>query len=260
MDGSDMRPRALVLTLTLICLLGAACVWAAAGSGSVETPPSKAGGSAEPRFELRGDWRFGSLRYRFSGRAGRMEGASRALHVIGECRLDKGTRVFRGFRFAGVSDGHDVWNGKRAVVRRDCSLRLIRSTVTVIDDLRFSERSGGEKSVFRRIRPKVRPSDPVVGAWVRNDAGIVVSAEGRRYEGRAREAFRIANGCVVAAGTLIWAMRPTAPGRYEGSIPTFQRPPGCEPGARNGSSWRVIAKNELERQTPTGEKFTYARG
>jgi hypothetical protein len=135
----------------------------------------------------------------------------------------------------------------------------------VTSDLRFTETSklpGGraQSSLFRRIRPRVRAADPIVGTWVRNNAGIVVSAAGDRYEGRARESFLISNGCTVPAGSVIWTMRPTAPGRYEGTIPTFLQPPGCEPGARNRSAWRIASATQLVRQSPDGNVYAYQRG
>jgi hypothetical protein len=101
----------------------------------------------------------------------------------------------------------------------------------------------------------------VIGTWLRNGAGVVVSREGRLYVGRAREAFGIANGCIVPAGAVVWRLRPLAPGRYSGTIQTFFGPPACKPGALDATSWRFgDTDSVLIRESSQGQAFPYTRG
>jgi hypothetical protein len=101
----------------------------------------------------------------------------------------------------------------------------------------------------------------VIGTWLRNGAGVVVRREGRLYVGRAREAFSIANGCSVPAGSVVWRLRPLAPGRYSGTIQTFFGPPGCKPAALDPTSWRFGSSDSvLVRESTQGQSFPYTRG
>jgi hypothetical protein len=89
----------------------------------------------------------------------------------------------------------------------------------------------------------------------------VVTREGRLYVGRAREAFSIANGCTVPAGSLVWRLRPLAPGRYSGTIQSFFAPPGCAPAALDPTSWHFGQnRSELVRESSQGQAFPYTRG
>jgi hypothetical protein len=259
-----MRPGMRPATVIVLCLTAAACAAGPSFSAAVGDPEASA--DAKPRYQLLGDWRFGSGRYRFTQAGSAVKGRSRRTVRVGGCTVRRGETVFRGFRFAGASGRADVWKGRLAFVRGGCRRELVPSTIRITSDLRFSESSrlpGGRRpppNVFRRVRPMVRATDPVVGTWVRNAAGIVVTVANDRYEGRARESFLIRNGCTVAAGTLVWAMRPTAPGRYEGTIPTFEQPPGCQPSTRNPSRWRLESRTRLVREAADGSLFPYDRG
>ena len=110
------------------------------------------------------------------------------------------------------------------------------------------------------MRPPLSPTEPVLGTWVRNGAGLVVAQEGSLYVGRARESYAIANGCTVAAGTVVWRMRPVAPGRYSGTIQTFFGPPGCAPASLDKSTWVLDPGGaQLVRQAAPGQAFPYTR-
>jgi hypothetical protein len=264
MEASEMRPRLRAATVIALSLAGAyTFVPVATASTGARAAADEA---ASPLFQILGDWRFGRGRYRFTEEDGVVRGRARVSLDLGACTVRRGETVFRGFRFVGTSERTDVWRGRLALVREGCRRVLVPSTIRVTSDLRFTEtstlpgESSPQSSLFRRIRPPVRSSDPVVGTWVRNAAGIVVSAAGDHYEGRAREAFLISNGCTVPAGTLIWTMRPTAPRRYQGTLPTFLKPPGCEPGPRNRSAWRLTSATQLLRQSPDGNVYAYQRG
>jgi hypothetical protein len=97
---------------------------------------------------------------------------------------------------------------------------------------------------------------------VRNDVGVRVTAARGGYEGRAREAFLIANGCTLPAGTVIWRLAPLAPGRYDGTVQTYRAPSaGCRPGTRAPSRWRLTSGGDgLTRISSTGDSFPYDRG
>jgi hypothetical protein len=250
-----MRPRVRAFTFITTLTLFAASAGAAASWSSEGSP--QPGPSAAPRYQLEGDWRLDrQSTYRIEIRGGKAEGRVRRTVKVGGCTLRKGSVMFSAFRFAGTSDSRDLWKGQVAVAGRDCRRTLVPSTIAVLGNLRFEE---GPR-VFRRVRPKVRASDPIVGTWLRNNAGIVVTAGSRHYEGRAREAFLIPNGCTVPAGTLVWTIRPLAPGSYDGRIPTFLPPPGCHAGKSNTSAWTLSSPNRLIRRSQAGGEFEYLRG
>ena len=223
---------------------------------------------ATPKYELAGDWSFHGDKYRFAEKHGSASGRSLTSVRIGHCLIRKGTVVFSSYRFAATHGGSDYWKGRVAVVSgKHCSRRLVPSKIAVESDLRFTESSklpGGHRpppSTFSRIRPPLSSHDPVIGTWLRNGAGVVVKREGRLYLGRAREAFGIANGCTVPAGSVVWRLRPLAPGRYSGTIQTFFGPPGCKPGALDATSWRFgTTDSVLIRDSLQGQSFQYTRG
>jgi hypothetical protein len=223
--------------------------------------------AASPKYELKGEWSFHGDRYLFAARRGAMSGRSLTGVRIGHCVVRKGTVVFSSYRFAATHGGSDYWKGRVALVGgKHCRRRLVSSTIVVVSDLRFTESSklpGGRRpppSTFSRIRPPLSSTDPVLGTWLRNGAGVVVKREGRLYVGRARESFGIANGCTVPAGSVIWRLRPLAPGRYSGTIQTYLGPPGCSPAALDPTSWRLAKSNSvLVRESTQGQSFPYAR-
>ncbi len=239
-----------------------------AGCLAVIVPAEVHAATPAPRFELAGDWSFHGDRYRFATRKRAVSGRSLTSVRIGHCVVRKGSKVFSGYRFSATHGGADYWKGKLALVGgKHCKRRLVSSTIKVESDLRFTESSklpGGRRpppSTFKRIRPPIRASDPVIGTWLRNGAGVVVKREGRLYVGRARESFGIANGCAVAAGSIVWRLRPLAPGRYSGTIQTFFGPPGCKPAALDPTSWRFgRTSGVLVRESSQGQAFPYTRG
>jgi hypothetical protein len=253
--------RSPILAVAALLLLGAGP--AHAGTSH----PAQQDGD-EPRYELRGDWRFerGGT-YRFTERRGRVDGRSRAALRLGGCRIRRGTVVFRRYRFVRRDGDDDVWRGRIAFVRDGCRRVFVSSTIVVHSDLRFTETSrlDGRRQRpgrFNRVRPRVRAGDPVIGTWVRNNVGIVVTASRGDYEGRARESFEIRNGCVIPAGTLIWRITPLSPGIYDGSIGTFLSPrSNCRPGDPAQSRWRLSEADELVRESVgEGRSFLYQRG
>ena len=238
--------------------LGGCLAWVVPGEAVAAAPA--------PKFELAGEWSFHHDRYRFATGHGAVSGKSLTSVKIGHCTVAKGSAVFRGYRFAATHGGADYWKGHVTVVGKHCKKRLVSSTIKVESDLRFTEASrlpGGRRpppSTFNRIRPPLAAADPVLGTWLRNGAGVVVKREGRLYVGRARESFGIANGCTVSAGSIVWRLRPLAPGRYSGTIQTFFGPPGCKPAALDDTSWR-FGKNTrtLVRESSQGQSFPYTR-
>jgi hypothetical protein len=223
--------------------------------------------AATPRYELAGGWSFHGDKYRFTTKHGVVSGRSLASVRVGHCLVRKGSVVFSSYRYAATHGGSDYWKGRVALVAgKHCRRRLVISTIRVESDLRFTESSrlpGGRRpppSTFSRIRPPLSSSDPVIGTWLRNGAGVVVKREGRLYIGRAREAFAIANGCTVSAGSVVWRLRPLAPGRYSGTIQTFFGPPGCAPAALDATSWRFGSTDStLIRESIQGQDFPYTR-
>jgi hypothetical protein len=244
--------RGLVAALTLAC-----CVAAAAA-------PAHA--AAAPKYQLLGDWRFHGDAYRFSAHGGTVAGRSLASVRIGQCVVRKGAVVFRDYRFRATHGRIDYWKGRLALLGAGCKTKLVASTITVASDLRFSESSrlpGGRRpppSAFTRIRPALTSSDPVIGTWLRNGAGVVVAREGSLYVGRAREAFAIANGCTVQAGAAVWRLRPLAPDRYSGTIQTFLGPPSCSAAGLDSTAWRFgPTRMDLLRESSDGQVFPYRR-
>lgn len=247
-----MRGPALVLTV--------ACGLAALTGGAAQA-------AATPRYELAGEWVFHGDKYGFTSHHGALSGRSLTSVRIGHCLVRKGSIVFQGYRFHGSSGGSDNWRGRLALVGgKRCRRKLVSSTIVVESDLRFTESSrlpGGKRpppSTFSRVRPPLSSRDPVIGTWLRNGAGVVVAREGGLYVGRAREAFGIANGCTVQAGTTVWRLRPLAPDRYSGTIQTFFGPPMCAPAALDPSTWLFGSSHQqLLRQSAQGQAFPYAR-
>jgi hypothetical protein len=245
--------RRTVVLLTLAC-----CVAAAPASAPATT--------ATPRFQLLGDWSFHGHRYRFTVKNGVVSGSALSRVRVGHCLQKKGAVLFRGYRFLGFRGKADIWRGRLAVVTESCRRTRVRSTITQSSELFFSESSrlpGGRRpppGTFKRVRPPLSPTDPVLGTWVRNGAGVVLGLEGPLYVGRAREQFTIANGCTVGAGTVVWRMRPVAPDRYSGTIQTFFGPPGCAPASLDASTWIFAAAGtQLVRQSAQGQAFPYVR-
>ncbi|HEY7631717.1 MAG TPA: hypothetical protein VH817_13490 [Thermoleophilaceae bacterium] len=245
-----MRAHVALLTLGCLAVIGPAQAHA-----------------ASPNYELVGSWSFHGDKYRFTTKHGAVSGQSLTSVRIGHCVVRKGSTVFSGYRYSATHGGSDYWKGKVAAVgRKHCKRRLVSSTIKVESDLKFTESSrlpGGRRappSTFNRIRPPLSASDPVIGTWLRNGAGVIVKREGRLYIGRAREAFGIANGCTVPAGAIVWRMRPLAPGRYSGTIQTFFGPPGCKPAALDPTSWRFSnGHSMLVRESSQGQSFPYKR-
>jgi hypothetical protein len=232
----------------------------------VAAPASAATATPTPRFQLLGDWSFHGHHYRFVSRHGLMFGRSLSSIRVGRCLERKGSEVFRGYRFKGIRGGADTWKGRLAVVGGNCRRILVASTITQASELFFSESSklpGGRRpppGTFKRVRPPLSATDPVLGTWVRNGAGVVVALEQQLYVGRAREQFTIANGCTVAANTVVWRMRPVAPDRYSGTIQTFFGPPGCAPASLDASTWVLPGgRTQLIRVSAQGQSFPYLR-
>jgi hypothetical protein len=246
---------------------GSVAVLTLAAFAAAVGPATASAAAASPRYELAGGWSFHGDRYRFTANHGSVSGRSLTSVRIGHCLVRKRTVVFSHYRFVATHGGSDYWRGRVALVAgKRCRRRLVSSTITVESDLRFTESSrlpGGHRpppSTFSRIRPPLTASDPVIGTWLRNGAGVVVKREGSLYVGRAREAFNIANGCTVPAGSVVWRMRPLAPGRYSGTIQTFLGPPGCSPAGLDPTSWRFGSTGSvLIRQSTQGQTFPYTR-
>jgi hypothetical protein len=195
-----------------------------------------------------------------------MYGRSLSSIRVGHCLERKGSALFRGYRLTGIRGGADTWKGRLAVVGGTCRRTLVASTISQSSELFFSESSrlpGGHRpppGTFKRVRPPISATDPVLGTWVRNGAGVVVALEAQLYVGRAREQFTIANGCTVAAGTVVWRLRPVAPERYSGTIQTFFGPPGCAPAALDASTWVFAAgRTQLVRVSGQSQSFPYLR-
>jgi hypothetical protein len=247
--------RRVFVLVTLVCCTAAA------------VPTSAPAAIEPPHFQLLGDWSFHGHRYRFTAKGPAVSGRSLTRVRVGHCVLKAGTQLFRGYRYVGFKAKADTWKGRIAVVGGShCRRTLVGSTITQSSELFFSESSrlpDGHRpppGTFKRVRPPLSPTDPVLGTWVRNGAGVVVGLEGPLYVGRAREQFTIANGCTVLAGTVVWRMRPVGPDRYSGTIQTFFGPPGCAPASLDGSTWILMPGNsQLIRVAAQGQAFPYAR-
>ena len=234
---------------------------------ALAAPASAGAAAAGPRYQLLGDWSFHGHHYRFAAQPdGTLSGSSLAKVKLGRCVEKAGTLVFRGYRYVGTRGGTDYWHGRLMVIGRGCRHLLIASTISEPSDLSFSESSrlpGGQRpppSAFKRVRPPLSASDPAIATWERNGAGVVVALEGPLYVGRAREAFTIANGCTVQAGTIVWRMRPLAPLRYSGTIQTFYGPPGCAAASLDKSTWVLQgAGGPLVRVSSQGQSFPYSK-
>lgn len=242
-----------------LALLTLACCGAAAGTAHAV---------ALPRYQLLGDWSFHGERFRFTARGGHVSGRTLTALRLGHCRIARGSVIFSGYSFAGAQGGTDYWRGRLALVKeKGCRRRFVASRISLRSDVHFAESSklpGARRprtSTFTRIRPPVSDSDPVLGTWLRNGAAVVVSRSGGMYLGRAREAFKIANGCTVPSGTVVWRLRPLAPDRYSGTIQAFHGPPGCAPAAGFPSVWRFGASHsQLLRESAGGPPLPYTRG
>jgi hypothetical protein len=238
-----------------------------AGCLAAIAPAEANAATPSPKYELAGDWSFHGDHYRFKGTRKSFSGESLTSVKVGHCLLRKGTTVFSGYRYDATHGGSDYWKGRVALVAgKHCKRRLVQSTIRVESDLHFTESSrlpGGKRpppSTFDRIRPRVSDRDPVIGTWLRNGAGVDVKREGRLYVGRARQSFAIANGCTVPAGSIVWRLRPLAPGRYSGTIQTFFGPPACKPAALDPTSWAFGRRTSvLVRESSQGQSFPYTR-
>lgn len=248
-------------------LAAAALLFAVTGAGADSEDPT-AGLAAEPgpRHQLLGSWKVGRTgKLAMRQRRGRVTGrVSRTARMAG-CNVPDGVALFRSLRFVRRELQSDVWVGRLALPDRDrdCRRRMVSARARVGSDLRarVSYRDGGDRRSLRlrRVRPRVRSGDPVLGTWERRGAGIRVERRNDAYIGIAREAFLVSNNCTVAAGTVVWRLRPSAPGRYDGSVQTFMSPPGCEPGPPDDSRWRLESDTELVREAPDGSASDYTR-
>ena len=239
---------------------------AVASTGSGDDRSSiRAAQSEDARHQVLGDWRLGQdARLRFSVRRGAAEGRALRSFRVGRCRVRRGSAVFRGFRFRERDGALDVWRGMVVLPAGGCRRRATRSRLEAASDARMTEvsRRGGRERErgLRRIRPRPRDGDPVLGEWERNGLGVVVRRAGRRYVGRARDSFLIANGCTIAAGEVIWRLRPLAPDRYDGTTRTFLPPPGCAEGDPARSRWHLSADgSKLARRSAGAEEVSYTR-
>jgi hypothetical protein len=233
-----------------------------ARAGDDAAPARPAAQTAEPVYQLLGEWRVErTLRLRVAPREGSVEGRAVRTGRFAGCRVARGRTFVRALEFAGHEDGIDRWHGLVALPGESCHRQLRRVVVTQANELVFHVRVPDRAPIrVRRVRPRPRATDPVIGTWERNDAGVVVQLVRGRYVGRARESFLIANGCTVRAGTAVWRMRNAAPQRYDGVTRTFRPPPGCEPAANAASGWRLSADgSRLFRRGPDGSEVEYQR-
>jgi hypothetical protein len=259
-----MRP---VTTLAAIVAGAAALLFAVVGYGadSEDLAPTRAADTG-PRHELLGSWKTGrsgklALERRRRSAQGRV---TRAADVAG-CRVPAGVVLLRSLRFVRRAGEADVWAGRLALPdpARDCRRRTVSVRLRVADDLRMRAiYRGRERQVllrFRRIRPKPHDDDPVLGVWERKGVGIQVVRRGRAYVASARRAYLLTNLCTVPAGTVVWRLRPLAPGRYDGTAQTFLPPPDCSPAERTPSRWVLAGERSLVRIGPDGSRTRYTR-
>lgn len=213
-----------------------------------------------PRHQILGDWRLGRRgEVSFRARGARVSGRAASTFAFDGCRVPRGTLIFRGYRFQAREDTADVWSGRVLRPTRSCRARYAESRVKVLSDLRMVETSADRR--LRRIRPRPRASDPVLGTWERERAQIEIRRTHRGYyEAVPREDILISNGCRIAAGTVIWRLRPSAPERYDGFTKTFEPPPGCDEGTPAGTRWRLDAEaGKLFREAADGSLVEYVR-
>jgi hypothetical protein len=252
-----MRPGWIIALFAAAALLPLQLALAGGESPSAR----RAAVESSPRHQLLGDWRARGMHLRISMVRGVLQGRTLSDYEAGDCRVERGTRVMRGFSFTRQDGATDVWQGTATLPAGSaCRSRARPATVTIASDLSFREEIGRRELRFRRIRPAVRADDPVVGVWERNEAGVIVEARRKIFVGRARERFLIANGCTIAAGTVVWRLRPRAPDRYDGTTRTFAAPPGCAPVGSSPSRWKLTAERmRLVRVGPDGSAFEYER-
>ena len=244
----------------------AALVFTVAGAGAdSEDPGTLAAADTGPRHQILGSWKLGMRGHlRLTRHRGRVTGrATRSFRYEG-CRVRRGAVVLRGYRFERREQTVDLWRGRVLRPGPDCRARFARSRIAVLSDLRLEESSRRDGGIrhrrMRRIRPRLRSNDPVLATWERRGAGVTVERREDSYIGTAREDFLITNGCTVPAGTVVWRLRPSAPGRYDGVTQTFLPPPSCDPGTPSPSRWRLENENRrLVREAPDGTLVEYDR-
>lgn len=249
---------------------GAALLVAVTGAGAdSEDPAARAVAETGPRHQLLGSWKVGrSGKLVMRERRGRVTGrVSRTARIAG-CRVPRRTALMRSLRFVRRELQSDVWVGRLALPDRDrgCRRRLVSVRLRVSSDLRvralYRDEARRRTMRLRRIRPKVRSGDPVLGTWeiVFPDGSVGIRVERRRdaYVGIARDAYLLRNGCTVQAGTLVWRLQPSAPERYDGVVQTFLAPPSCDPGVPDKSRW-VLEPDVLIREAPDGARTEHHR-
>lgn len=257
-----MRSASTFAAVALATAIYVGAVSAGSGDGRPLIRVAQAG---DARHQVLGDWRMGDrAEFRFGTRLGLVNGRALRGFRVGRCRVTRGSVVFRGFRFIEQDGALDVWQGSVVLPGSGCRRRATRSRIEIASDLRMTEvslRGGRERErPLQRIRPRTRQGDPVLGEWERRGLGVAVRPAGRRYTGRARESFLIANGCTIAAGEVVWQMRPLAPDRYDGTTRTFLPPPGCAEGEPALSRWQLASDgSRLSRRSGGGDPVEYTR-
>lgn len=255
----------LATTFTALALGGAVFLGTTGLGEGGEHAPARVADSSEPRHQILGDWRMGRRgRIRVARQGGVVEGRALRTFRVGRCRVPRGSAVFRRMRFVERDGDLDVWRGTVVMPDRRCRRRHTRVRFGLEGDRRMVQtyvRGGRERTrTLRRIRPRVRDGDPLIGAWERKGLGVEVRLAGRAYEGRARESFLIANGCTIAAGEVIWHLRPLAPDRYDGTTRTFLPPPRCADGRPSRSRWTLSADGStVTRESVRGDAVEYTR-
>lgn len=232
-----------------------------AALGCMLAPAGAVAAKQQPQHVLKGDWRYKGTQVTLVEKGGAIVGRTVEERSINGCRIKADEVVYRGFKFSAAQGAKDVWKGFSVVLDKKCRRHSSSSKIVVQSESRFVETTRGlTPSTFHRVRPAVRDDDPVLTTWSRNGAGVVVTREGERYVGTAREDYVIANGCTIPAGTIIWRLSPSTPERYDGTIQTFLQPPGCKLGALTRSSWRLADGDKtLTRVAEDGQQFAYVR-
>ncbi len=218
--------------------------------------------AADPRFELGGEWSFARASFELERNGTTVVGRTTETFQLRGCRVRAGLKILSGFKFNRADGAKDVWTGKSLVIDNGtCKGKYVKSSLEVTSDSKFTERPARKRAAtYKRVPLEVLDDDPVVQAWTRHGAGVIVKKVGRRFVGTAREAYVIANGCTIPAGTIVWRLAPLAPGLYTGTIQTFLQPPGCRSGALTRSSWNISADGRLlTRAAQDGELFGYDR-